>query len=123
MGLGMKIAMPVKRKGDSYVLSTAYGKARFFLIYDTGKDEIKIIENKSLSGKGIAEDLEKENVDAVITNHIGEGAFNVLTEKGIKAYFTDKKNAEWKEIVLEFKENKLMQITKQNFYMIPQHKH
>ncbi|WP_297453873.1 NifB/NifX family molybdenum-iron cluster-binding protein [Persephonella sp.] len=119
----MKIAMPVKPKGDDYVLSTAYGKAKFFLIYDTDIQEAKIIENKALNGKGIAQDLAAEHVDVVITNHIGGGAYNALVEKGIKAYFTKDKNQSYKKIIQDFLQNKLNEITPQNFYLIPQHHH
>lgn len=119
----MKIAMPVKKKGETYLLSSAYGKAPFFLIYNLENNNFEIAKNEGLNGKYVADMLSSKNVKVVITNHIGAGAFNALQQKGIKAYFTEKKNTDFKEVIDEFKNGKLKEITPEIFHMIPKHHH
>ncbi|MEZ0323076.1 MAG: NifB/NifX family molybdenum-iron cluster-binding protein [Hydrogenothermaceae bacterium] len=119
----MKIAMPVKPKSGEYVLSTAYGKAKFFLIYDTDTNSYEIVENKYLNGRDVANLLSVHRVDVVITNHIGSGAYNHLINLGMKAYFTESKNEHFERIIGEFKEGKLKEITPQMLMLLPQHYH
>lgn len=119
----MKIAMPVKPKMESYLLSPAYGKAKFFLIYDTETNNYEIVENKYLNGRDVANLLSSHKVDIVITNHIGGGAYEHLTNLGIKAYFTEMKNEPFEKVINEFKEGKLKEITRQMLMLLPQHHH
>ncbi len=119
----MKIALPVKKQKDKYVLSPAFGKAKFFIIVDTDSNNEKVIENIHLNGKGIAEQLATEHVEAVITNHIGEGAFRHLKKFNIEVYFSQEKNIPVEEVLKLFEDNKLPKITSENFNMVPQHEH
>ncbi len=119
----MKIAMPVKPSKGKYVLSSAFGKARFFLIYDLESDSYEIVENKELSGRDAINLISSKGSKVVITNHIGGGAYRLLTELGLKAYFTESKNKPFDDVIKEYKEEKLKEITPSNFMLIPKHHH
>jgi predicted Fe-Mo cluster-binding NifX family protein len=119
----MKIAMPVKPSKGKYVLLSAFGKARFFLIYDLESDSYEIVENKELSGKDAINLISSKGSKVVITNHIGGGAYRLLTELGLKAYFTESKNKPFEDVIKEYKEEKLKEITPSNFMLIPKHHH
>ncbi|MEJ5172979.1 MAG: NifB/NifX family molybdenum-iron cluster-binding protein [Hydrogenothermaceae bacterium] len=119
----MKIAMPVKPKSESYVLSPAFGKAKFFLIYDMDTENYEIVENKYLNGRDVANLLSVNKVNVVITNHIGGGAYKHLVDLGMKAFFTELKNEPFEKILDEFKRGNLKEITPQMFILLPQHDH
>ncbi|WP_297889015.1 NifB/NifX family molybdenum-iron cluster-binding protein [Sulfurihydrogenibium sp.] len=119
----MKVAMPVKPSKDKYLLSSAFGKSKFFLIYDLETDSYEIVENKELSGREAVNLISSKGAKIVITNHIGGGAYKLLTEIGLKAYFTQSKNKPFETVLQEYKEGKLKEITPANFMLIPQHHH
>ena len=119
----MKVAMPVKPSKDTYLLSSAFGKARFFLIYDIDSNSYEIVENKELSGRDAINLISSKGAKIVITNHIGGGAYRLLNELGLKAYFTESKNKPFNEVIIEYKDGKLKEITPQNFMLVPQHNH
>ncbi|MGC9006465.1 MAG: NifB/NifX family molybdenum-iron cluster-binding protein [Sulfurihydrogenibium sp.] len=119
----MKVAMPVKPSQGKYLLSSAFGKARFFLIYDLDSGSYEVVENKELSGRDAVNLISSKGAKIVITNHIGGGAYRLLNELGLKAYFTESKNKPVDDIINEYKDGKLKEITPQNFMLIPQHHH
>ncbi|WP_051524436.1 NifB/NifX family molybdenum-iron cluster-binding protein [Sulfurihydrogenibium subterraneum] len=115
----MKIALPVKPQKEEYLLSPAFGKAKFFLIYDTETQEVKIVENEHLSGRDVVNILSKEKVNVVITNHLGGGAYRHIIDCGIKAIYTESKNAPYKEVINQFLEGKLREFQPTDFMLTP----
>lgn len=111
----MKIALAVKYIKDEYILSPAYGKAPIFMVYDLENNSFEIVENKYLNGKDVANFLSSKNVKSVITNHLGQGAYQHLKELNIKAYFSELKNKPVIESINLFKENKLKEFTEKDF--------
>ncbi|MFN3977840.1 MAG: NifB/NifX family molybdenum-iron cluster-binding protein [Sulfurihydrogenibium azorense] len=115
----MKIALPVKPQKDEYLVSPAFGKAKFFLIYDTQSQDVKIVENEHLSGRDVVNILSKEKVEIVITNHLGGGAYQHMVNCGIKPYYTESKNVSYKEVINQFLEGKLREFQPIDFMLMP----
>ncbi len=111
----MKIALPVKKVSDGYLLSSRFGKAPFFLIFDAKTDEIKVIRNEYQNGRDIANILSSKGVKAVITYHIGKGAFNHLKNLCMEVYYSDNKNIPYTKVIQQFKEGNLQKIKDKNF--------
>jgi predicted Fe-Mo cluster-binding NifX family protein len=66
-----------------------FGRCSHFVIVDTDTMEHKVIENDAAivsSGAGIraAQAVTSENVDAIITGHVGPNAYSALEAAGIK---------------------------------------
>lgn len=81
----MKIAMPKVNEE----LNQHFGKSEKFALISTEGD--KIVDIKELSTEtlqhnheGLADFLEKEKVEVVITGGIGQGAYDPLIQKGFK---------------------------------------
>lgn len=87
----MKICIPVnENKGMESTVYNHFGSAPLFLIYDSEKEDVKVLENKDLHHEhGKCQPLKAisgESVDAVIVGGIGMGAISRLNSEGIKVY-------------------------------------
>ncbi len=83
----MIIAIPVKpdsKDRNKYKVSNAFGKASFFAVVNDGN--IEIIKAEETGGKNIAKLLKNNDVNIVLTPHLGRGAFNAIKNLGIKVY-------------------------------------
>ncbi len=84
------IGIPVKDNGDNPVMDERFGRAQMFcIINDAG--EFKIVENRAkglASGAGgqAVKILADEDVDTVISTHIGPKATDAINLLKIKAY-------------------------------------
>ena len=84
----MKIAIPTR----GTIIDDHFGHCESYTVITTD-DSNKIIETAvipSVSGcgckSGIAGDLKKMGVEVMIAGNMGDGAFNVLSNNGIKVY-------------------------------------
>lgn len=89
----MKIAIPVDKKGLETNVCISFGRAPYFLIYDTKTKESAFIDNGaavSAGGAGIkaAQAIVDSEVDTLLTPRCGENAANVLKAAGIQLYKT-----------------------------------
>lgn len=88
----MKVAISAERPGADSLLDSRFGRAGYFVIYDSETGLFSCMENsKSLDaaqGAGIqtADNILQAGVDAVITGHCGPKAFGVLQKAGVKLY-------------------------------------
>jgi len=85
----MRILIPLEEnKGKDSKLSWHFGRARYFAIYDTEKDELKIVESKLDEYRKVMERpvevLLKLKPDVVFAKGIGPRALDFLTSKGIE---------------------------------------
>lgn len=90
----MKICIPVnENKGIESIIYNHFGSAPMFLIYDSEKEDVKVLENHDLHHQhGMCQPLKAisgESVDAVIVGGIGMGAISKLSAEGIKVYKAD----------------------------------
>jgi predicted Fe-Mo cluster-binding NifX family protein len=86
----MKIAVSSNGTEKNSGTNPRFGRARFFLIYDTESGAYRSVDNhinvEAAQGAGIqaAARLSDEEVDVLITGHCGPNAFHVLNAAGIK---------------------------------------
>ena len=93
----MIISMPVDEQKLESTICISYGRAPYFLIYDTETDQHVFIENaaaNSQGGAGIkaAQILVDENVSVLITPRCGENAAEVFNAAGVKIYQSNGKS-------------------------------
>jgi predicted Fe-Mo cluster-binding NifX family protein len=110
------IAIPVKTNKENTAVSTLFGKAKYFALINNNK--INIVKNELLRGKAIIEWLKNQNVDTLITSHMGEKPFNLLLDLNIKTYFAGDKRIELKDILLKYADGELPILNKQNFKIL-----
>ena len=87
----MLIAVSSKGLDLSSLVDERFGRANFFIIYDTDSNSFEALNNetnaKSSQGVGVkvVELLSSKNIDLVISGNFGPQAFRALNTAGIKA--------------------------------------
>lgn len=89
----MRIAMPVERAEMSTEVCVSFGRAPYFLIYETDTKEAEFITNTAVSsagGAGIqaAQVIVDHKADVLLTPRCGQNAVDVLEGGGVKLYKT-----------------------------------
>ncbi|WP_142414082.1 NifB/NifX family molybdenum-iron cluster-binding protein [Hathewaya massiliensis] len=107
----MKICMPVKEnQGLESVPFNHFGSAPFFLVFDSEKEEIKVINNGDLNHEhGKCQPIKAlcgQEIDMVLVSGIGAGAIKKLNDMGIKVYKADS-NVNFKENIAKLQNNQL----------------
>ncbi len=87
----MRIAIPADDKDMETTVCVSFGRAPYFLIYDTQTKESVFLDNgavASAGGAGIkaAQAIVDNNVDALMTPRCGENAAQVLKAADITIY-------------------------------------
>ena len=94
----MKIAIPVDEKTMETSVCASFGRAPYFLIYDTETKESVFIDNSAASspgGAGIkaAQAIVDSKANALLTPRCGENAADVLKAADIQIYKTSSASA------------------------------
>lgn len=89
----MKIAMPVDDKFMETSVCQSFGRAPYFLIYDTESKESVFLDNSAAASQGgagikAAQTIVDNNVRALLTPRCGENAAEVIKAANIKLYKT-----------------------------------
>ena len=89
----MKIAIPVNNNSMESGVCESFGRAEYFLIYDTKTKENAFLDNAAAASKGgagivAAQALVDSEIDALLTSRCGENAAEVLNAANIKIYKT-----------------------------------
>lgn len=92
----MKIAFSTNGNSMASVIEGAFGRCRFFLVFDTDSTEHKIHENSGANmagGAGIkaAEIIGNLGVDTLVTGSLGPNARPVLESAGVTVVFREGK--------------------------------
>lgn len=87
----MKIVLPANERSMEKGISVSFGRAPYFLVYDTDTQEGVFIENnaaKSQGGAGIkaAQTVVDTGAKALLTPRCGENAADVLKAANIEIY-------------------------------------
>ena len=86
----MKIAVSSDGQDPSAKVDPRFGRARFFIIYNTEDDSFEAMSNdqnlNAAQGAGIqsAQNVARMNVEMVISGNLGPKAFKALSAAGIK---------------------------------------
>ncbi len=89
----MKIAISSDGKDLDSNVDQRFGRAAYFIIYDTDADQYVVVENtqnlQASQGAGIqaAQNVVRQNVQLVISGNFGPKAFATLNAAGIKMAF------------------------------------
>jgi predicted Fe-Mo cluster-binding NifX family protein len=89
----MKIAMPVDEKSMQTSISQSFGRAPYFLVYDTESKASVFIDNSAVSSQGgagikAAQNIVDKQVSALITPLCGENAAKAINAANITIYKT-----------------------------------
>lgn len=108
----MIIAIPVDEEKNDVCVS--FGRAPYFLFYNTENKKTEILENLSAEAQGgagikAAQFVVDNNADVLITIRCGENSADVLKAAEIEIYKADKKLAI--ENIKAFMEGKLTELT------------
>ncbi len=87
----MKIIMPVDDKSMSSTVAAHFGRADYFLIYDTETKESQFISNPAATSQGgagikAAQTVLDTGADALITPRLGNNAGEVLQDGKISMF-------------------------------------
>jgi len=87
----MKVAFPVKEnKGLASIINEHFGVAKTFLIVDMETRKLELKDNQKLLAEGSTCKTgvfkKKDQVDAVVTQCMGDGSQRSLTSSNIKVY-------------------------------------
>jgi predicted Fe-Mo cluster-binding NifX family protein len=94
----MKVAIPVDDQHLETMVCMSFGRAPYFMFYDTDSKEHSFLENSaadSPGGAGIkaAQAIVDQHVDALLTPRCGENAAEVIKSADIKLYKTEPQSA------------------------------
>jgi predicted Fe-Mo cluster-binding NifX family protein len=89
-----RIAVTVTRPDPEAEADTRFGRAPYFMLYDTGNEEWESLANPALEaggGAGVqaAQYLADRRIEAVVSGAFGPNAFTVLQAAGIAMYHFD----------------------------------
>lgn len=94
----MKIAIPVDEKKLETSVCVSFGRAPFFLMYDTETKENNFMDNSAAASQGgagikAAQTIVDSKVSALLTPRCGENAAEVLRAADTKIYKTNNGSA------------------------------
>lgn len=106
----MKIAIPVDDKFMETKVCVSFGRAPYFLFYDTESKDSVFVENSAATSQGgagikAAQNVVDNNVSALLTPRCGENAAQVIKAAHINIYKTI--NDSIKDNIEAFNEDKL----------------
>lgn len=89
----MKVAIPVNDQSITSGVCQSFGRAPYFMMYDTESKKEEFLENAAAASRGgagikAAQFIVDQKVDAVLTPRCGQNAADVLEEADIKLYQT-----------------------------------
>ena len=89
----MRIAIPVDDKTMETTVCISFGRAPYFLIYDTESKESNFVNNNAAASQGgagikAAQKVADSNVNALLTPRCGENAAEVIKAAHIKMFKT-----------------------------------
>ncbi len=87
----MKIAMPVDNSNLKSTVSSSFGRAPYFLIYETDTKKAEFIDNGAVASQGgagikAAQTIVDSGAQALITPQCGENAAKVINAADIDIY-------------------------------------
>lgn len=107
----MKIAIPAKEKTIESITESRFGRANYFIIFDTVANSFNCVENKqcnAVSGAGgqTVRQLSELDVETILLPEVGPKALEAIKSFDIKAYrYT--RMCPITDLIQQFKEDKL----------------
>ena len=110
--MNMKIAITSSGKDLNSEVDPRFGRAGFFIVYDTDNDNFSVIDNdqnlNARQGAGVqaGQIIVNSGASALLTGNCGPKAFNVLSAAGIKIYLGAKGTIQ--DTITSFKADELI---------------
>jgi predicted Fe-Mo cluster-binding NifX family protein len=88
----MRIAVTSKGKSPESEVDERFGRAKYFIIYDTGSERYNVLDNElnlnAAQGAGVqsGELVVREGANVLLTGHCGPKAFRVLSAAGVAVF-------------------------------------
>lgn len=94
----MKIVLPVDESNAETPVCSSFGRAPYFLVYETDSEESLFMDNGAIASQGgagvkAAQCIVDNNADVLLTPRCGENAAAVITAADIQIYRTDSGSA------------------------------
>jgi len=110
----MKVLIPTNHKDMNGDISPSFGRATYFLIYDTETHQKMYVENpgaSSTGGAGVvaAQKVIDSGAHVVITYRLGKNAYDIISESVIHIY--KPKNEDIKNTLKSLSNNELNLLT------------
>jgi predicted Fe-Mo cluster-binding NifX family protein len=103
------IAVPVKTNKENPVVTTLFGKAKWFaFIGDDG--EIFIEENSTESGRTVVEYMVKKGVSQLIFQHMGGNPFMLLQKAKIECFHSGEERIYLNDVIEKLQTNQLTKV-------------
>jgi predicted Fe-Mo cluster-binding NifX family protein len=109
----MKLFIPTQSDSEKSLVSEQLGRANYFYVYDTDKNEGQFYKNSFSNenhGAGVktAEFILKQGSYALLTPRVGEKALDILLNTDVKMYKSNGKVV--KEVIQDFIDQKLEEL-------------
>lgn len=90
----MIIAIPIDDQSPESTVCVSFGRAPYFMIYDTGSGGKSIIDNRAVSSQGgagikAAQIVIDSNAEVLLTPRCGEKAAGIMKAAGMKMFKTN----------------------------------
>ena len=114
----MKIAITAQKQDMSAPLDPRFGRAPYFLVYDTDTKSAQAVNNTqnlhAAQGAGIqaGQTLVEQDVNVLITGNVGPKAFRTLSAAGIQIYLAPAGTVE--QVLQRFQAGELQEIKQSN---------
>jgi len=119
----MIIAMPIKMSSHDAPLAPLFGNAKFFA-FATDTAKIDVLQMEQSGGRDVARTLVANDVDVLITSHLGFNPYVLLKSYGVKIYYAGESRITVSEAINAFYTNKLTEVTTENFEsLLGEHDH
>lgn len=110
----MKVMIPVNENKEPATVCPSFGRAPYYLIYDTESKAKEIVNNTAADAQGgagikAAQLIADSGAKAVLTVRCGQNAADVLKAADVKVYKTSSDQAD--ENLKAFEEGKLEEMT------------
>ena len=109
----MKIAIPASGNKPESKIDARFGRAEYFMIYDSESDAFNAKQNSKKDGAGgvgvsVSQMLADEGVNIIISRNFGPKSQQTLSASGIEMYTTEGGTVE--KALADYKENKLRKV-------------
>ena len=115
------IAAPLKMNKPDSAITTVFGKAKFFGIYDKDKNKVDVIENPQQGGPAVLSLLKEKGVNTILTQHLGQRPLMVAHELNMNVYHCTKERMTLTEASEKFQTNDFTEITMANLSQFSNH--
>lgn len=112
----MVIAMPIKTSSHDAALAPLFGNAKFFAFVTDA--QIDIVHMEQSGGRDVARTLVANDVDVLITSHLGFNPYVLLKSYGIKVYYGGECRITLSEAIKALHTNRLIEVTAENYESI-----